>query len=229
MRIFAIGDLHLSKQDKPMDIFGREWIDHSRKIKEAWLRFVANDDVVLIPGDISWAMGLEDAYEDLADILTLPGEKIFIRGNHDYWWSSYRKVINAFSEFKNAHFLQNNSISIGDYAFVGTRGWLIPSCAGYTTADERIYKRELIRFEMSLQSAQKDKRKIAMLHFPPLFSDQVISGFVELLEKYEVDTVVYAHLHGKSCKSGFEGIRNGVRYILCSADYINFTPVTIKN
>ena len=112
---------------------------------------------------------------------------------------------------------------------MGTRGWLIPSCAGYTTADERIYKRELIRFEMSLQSAQKDKRKIAMLHFPPLFSDQVISGFVELLEKYEVDTVVYAHLHGKSCKSGFEGIRNGVRYILCSADYINFTPVTIKN
>jgi predicted phosphohydrolase len=91
MRIFAIGDLHLSKQDKPMDIFGREWIDHSRKIKEAWLRLVANDDVVLIPGDISWAMGLEDAYEDLADILTLPGEKIFIRGNHDYWWSSYNK------------------------------------------------------------------------------------------------------------------------------------------
>ena len=227
MNIFAIGDLHLSKHDKPMDIFGAEWKNHAEKIETAWNNIVTNDDVVLIPGDISWAMTLENALYDLSEILSLPGEKIFIRGNHDYWWASYNKVKNTFSKYKNVHFLQNNSIVFGEYSFVGTRGWLIPSCAGYCLSDERVYKRELIRLEMSLQTAQENKTKIAMLHFPPLFDDQVISGFVELLEKYEVDTVVYAHLHGKSCKLGFEGERNGVKYMLCSADYIDFQPIRI--
>lgn len=220
--IYAIGDLHLSfSTDKPMKIFGDNWYKHYEKIKKDWEAKVSDEDLVLIPGDISWAMKLNEAKKDMDFITKLPGRKMLIRGNHDYWWSSLTKVSNMFSQLE---FIQNNSIIYNDIAICGTRGWICPNKTKYTKDDEKLYKREVNRLEIALSSIKQSVDSIyVMTHFPPTNDMLEPSDFTRLYEKYNVDKVIYGHLHGKnSFKMGLQGIRNNVEYILVSCDYLDF-------
>ncbi|HWQ58566.1 MAG TPA: metallophosphoesterase [Clostridia bacterium] len=224
MKVYCIGDLHLpGNSEKPMDVFGHAWDDHPTRIREAWRDTVESHDLVLVPGDISWAMRLEDVREDLAFIGSLPGTKLLLRGNHDYWWNSISKVRALLPE--GCFALQNDAFHFGDFAFAGSRGWVCPGSAGFSEEEDRgIYERELIRLGLSLDAAKPGERLLAMLHFPPFNEKRMSSGFTSLLESHGVETVVYGHLHDKACASAFEGKRGGVSYMLCSADHIGFTP-----
>lgn len=228
MAIYAIGDLHLSGySSKPMDIFGDHWSDHANKIKNNWLNKVSDDDAVLIPGDISWAMNLEEAMLDLQWIADLPGKKYLIRGNHDYWWNSITKLN---SLFDCMHFVQNNFFTYNEYVICGTRGWNCPNHYKFTGHDEKIYIREATRLEMSLKAAKKSGHDniIAMLHYPPTNDKLEPSLFTEVLEKYNVSNVVYGHLHGEiSYDAGLKGIYNNVNYHLASCDYAQFDIMKI--
>ena len=225
MALYAIGDLHLSfSEDKPMDIFGENWANYEKKIKENWEKKIKNEDVVLIPGDISWAIKFEKAFIDLEWIDNLPGRKIMIKGNHDYWWTSLKKMNN---KFKTLEFLHNNFYTYYDYAICGTRAWNSPSEINFTEKDLKIYNRELIRLKLSLDSAKKSgfNKFIVMIHYPPTNDLKERSGFMEIFEEYNVEKVVYGHLHTKSSFfSSIQGIVNGVEYILTSSDYIEFNP-----
>ena len=185
MNIYAIGDLHLSGEPptKPMEIFGEHWLGHKEKIKENWLATVKADDTVIICGDISWAMGIKNAAEDLAWLAQLPGRKLLLRGNHDYWWSSLAKMQQLYGE--NFEFLQNDCIMAGDTAICGTRGWVLPSSENFTAEDEKIYKREAIRLEMSLKAAAKQNPAsiIVAMHYPPLFAAEEHTLFTDLVER----------------------------------------------
>ena len=227
MKVFAIGDLHLSlDSDKPMDVFGPQWDHHAQRIAESWKEAVSAEDLVLVPGDISWAMHLKNAAADLKYIGDLPGHKVILRGNHDYWWDSLAKVRNALPA--GVYALQNDALAIGGVAVAGSRGWTCPGSQNFDPAtDQRIYERELIRLELSLEKAAGKGTMICMLHYPPFNESRASSGFTELFERYEANLVVYGHLHGKSCKSAFEGVKNGVQYVLCSADYLEFRPKLI--
>jgi len=205
-----------------MDIFGEHWAGHFERISEDWKERVSEEDIVLLPGDISWAVALADARQDLEMIGKLPGKKVLLRGNHDYWWGGIGRVRDALPDGMYA--LQNDCIVVENIAFTGSRGWTCPGSSGFAEEDERLYQRELIRMGMSLEKAPKDLLKICMLHFPPFNERRQPSGFTELFEKHGVHTVVYGHLHGRSCKNAFEGERNGVNYLLCSADHLDFAP-----
>ena len=226
MAIYAIGDLHLSgHSDKPMDIFGDHWTGHENKIKASWLEKVKENDAVLIPGDISWAMTLEKAIIDLEWIACLPGIKYLIRGNHDYWWKSITKLNLLFDSM---NFVQNNSFTYMEYAICGTRGWICPNDYKFTDHDKKIYLREVNRLEMSLKSAKQQGHNninniIAMMHYPPTNDKLEPSLFTEIFEKYNVDYVIYGHLHDEASYGyGLQGIHNGVNYKLVSCDYLNF-------
>ncbi|MDR0840725.1 MAG: metallophosphoesterase [Christensenellaceae bacterium] len=227
MKLFALGDLHLSQGcAKPMDIFGANWDGHADRIAGAWERLVGPEDVVLIPGDISWAMHMQQAAYDLELIARLPGRKVLLRGNHDYWWDSLAKVRAALPAGMYA--LQNDSLSFGGIAIAGTRGWVCPGSALFDAArDQKLYQRELMRLELSLKAMEQGQRRVCMLHYPPFNERRQQSGFTELLEAHGVERVIYGHLHGKSCKNAFEGERGGIVYTLCSADHLEFTPKLI--
>jgi len=227
LKIFAIGDLHLpGNSEKPMDVFGEKWDRHFERIADAWQTLVGEADVVLIPGDVSWALRLSDAEDDLNAIGRLNGQKALLRGNHDYWWNSLSKVRSMLPNGMYA--VQNDHVHIGGIAFAGSRGWTVPGSVGFHTAeDERLYERELTRLELSLASVEKGMPLIGMLHYPPFSERRVPSGFCELFERFSAREVVYGHLHGKACKNAFEGIHNGIRYTLCSADHIDFAPKLI--
>lgn len=221
MKIFAIGDLHLPGGDnKPMSVFGAHWDGHFEKICEDWRQKVAQDDVVLLPGDLSWAMQLCDAMPDLQAVGVLPGKKIILRGNHDYWWCG----INHLREIlpQGMYALQNDAMQLGDVAFCGSRGWTIP--AGDEGEDRKIYDRELIRMEMSLERAKKlnASRLVMMTHYPPLDEKHNDTPVSDLIEKYGVTDVVYGHLHGGSLRGAFNGERKGVRYYCVSCDGLDF-------
>ena len=223
MHIYAIGDLHLSfAAEKPMDVFGRRWADHAARLLAAWNETVAEDDLVLIPGDISWAMQLSQASPDLAFIGALPGKKLLLRGNHDYWWSSLNRVRAALPDGVNA--LQNDAFDFGEYTIGGTRGWTCPGANGFTAADEKIYRREAQRLELSLMRMAEGKTRIVMTHFPPFCEPGFDTAFTALFSKYGVQYAVYAHLHGAAHKLAFEGEHNGVQYLFAAADYLQFMP-----
>lgn len=198
MRVFAIADPHLSKaQPKPMNIFGGNWQGHPEIFFEQWHEVVRDDDLVLIPGDISWAMKLEGALLDLNDIATLPGKKVILRGNHDYWWSAIGKVRAALPERMYA--LQNDALCIDGITIAGTRGWTCPGTYGFTEDDQKIYVREVERLNLSLQAAKKLKgdKFVVMLHFPPTNARLEPSGFTDLLLKAKPDALIFGHLHGE--------------------------------
>ncbi len=231
MRLFAIGDLHLSGTvDKPMDVFGSQWDRHFLRIQENWRRVVGSEDTVLIPGDISWAMKLEEAEADLRWIGELPGRKIITKGNHDYWWNSLTRVRSLLPEGMQA--LQFDAADLGTCVVCGTRGWLIPTAAEpLSPENEKIYRREVQRLSMALDSAGRmaDGRPVVvMLHYPPLTRTERSSGFTELLESRGVCRVVYGHLHGAGIPMGYSGVQNGVRYDLVSCDSIQFTPKELR-
>jgi len=242
LNIYAIGDLHLpGSRDKSMDVFGERWRDHARRVAEDWDARVKERDWVLLPGDLSWAMRLDEAREDLRWIGARPGRKALMRGNHDYWWQSLRKVREALAPGCEA--LQNDTLSLGGGAVVaGSRMWAPPglSFAGAmelpagsaeaggdreanAEADAKIFRRELGRLEMSLKALPAGSRlRIAMLHFPPLDLRFEASEVTALLERYGVTECVFAHLHNVKPEARFEGVLNGVHYQLVSSDYLGF-------
>ena len=234
MSIFAIGDLHLSFDErisKPMDIFGSRWENHAERLKQNWEENIGKDDTVLVCGDISWGLRLEEAMADLKWIESLPGRKIITKGNHDLWWGSIKRL-NDISE--KIRFLQNDAVLIFDgdkkVSICGTRGWICPGTDGFDEHDEKIFKRELIRLEMSLEDAKRHEPDvtIAMLHYPPCNDKFQPSEFTKMLSSYGVKTCIYGHLHGKDAfKNGFQGILNGVEYKLVSLDYIEANPIKI--
>ena len=227
MKLFAIGDLHLShSSNKPMSIFGPNWDNHAERIAAAWRERVSDEDAVLIPGDISWAMQLDEARLDIEYIAALPGKKVIMRGNHDYWWSSISKVRDMLPCCMYA--LQNDTVEFGSVTIAGSRGWICPGSSGFDPeTDQKIYDREVIRLQLSLSGAKQGSRIIVMLHYPPFNEKRAPSGFTEIFEKYSVEQVIYGHLHGKACRNAFEGIRNGIEYTLCSADHLDFVPKLI--
>jgi predicted phosphohydrolase len=218
MRIFAIGDLHLpgGSENKSMDVFGGLWESHFEKIKKDWLARVSQEDVVLIPGDISWAMSFEDALHDLAAICALPGRKILLKGNHDYWWGSITRLRQALSG--EAYALQNDALLFGGVGFAGSRGW------EKIGEDGKIQRREIIRMELSLRTAREkgSERIVAMTHYPPFDESGGASPMTRLFEEYGVSDVVYGHLHGEGARGAVQGERGGVRYHLAACDYLNF-------
>lgn len=225
MKVYAISDLHLSLNgEKPMDIFGTGWGNYLEKIKSDWNSKVKCDDIVLISGDISWAMKLEDALNDISFLETLNGIKILIRGNHDYWWQGISRIREKLP--KNVYALQNDSLKIGEYVFCGSRGWSVEGSPDFKEQDRVIYLREVERFKLALNSAQKIRndgdKLICLIHFPPFNVRCENSLFTELFEKYSVDKVVYGHLHGKEAKTYLRTNKNGVEYILTSCDILNY-------
>ena len=231
MRVFAISDLHLpGGEAKPMDIFGLHWENHFEKIQADWQQKVAEDDLVLIAGDISWAMRLADAASDLEAIGALPGRKVILRGNHDYWWSSISRVRAALPEGMYA--IQHDALTFGNVIICGTRGWISPDSAQATEDDARIYQREAMRLSLSLAEAEKMRetllaqgkkpRIIAMLHYPPFGDKAQASEVTALLCEAGVDDAIYGHLHGPGLQGAFTGTLDGVRYHLTSCDGLGF-------
>lgn len=226
MKIFAIGDLHLaSSVDKPMNVFGDNWDRHIEKIKYNWEKQITKEDLVIVAGDISWAMNLEEAKEDLELLHHLPGKKICVRGNHDYWWEKIGKLNQLYEDI---YFLQNKAYHIDGIALCGTRGWLCPNDTKFTEHDQKIYEREAIRLKLALEEAKNIENKIVVLHYPPTNDKKEPSLFTELIETYNVKQVIYGHLHGERAYSqSLLGEYKGTRYQLVSADYLNFRPVPI--
>ncbi len=225
MSVFAISDLHLPGGDvKPMDVFGTHWEHHFERIQADWRERVAPDDLVLLPGDISWAMRLSDAVPDLAAIAALPGRKALLRGNHDYWWSSITQVRAALPE--GMHALQNDALRFDGVVVCGSRGWLCPGTAALSADDEKVYARELTRLELSLVDAQKKRqpgdRLTAMLHYPPFADRCRPTEVTALLARYGVEDAVYGHLHGAGLCGAFSGEMDGVRYHQASCDGLGF-------
>ncbi|MZQ75819.1 MAG: serine/threonine protein phosphatase [Peptoclostridium sp.] len=228
MALYAIGDLHFGMAvDKPMDIFGDEWIEHRGKIIESWKSMVTEEDTVIIAGDTSWAINMEEAMPDLEDISLLPGKKIIVKGNHDYWWTTLSKLNRL---FEGMIFIQNSFAAYEDYAVCGSRGWLCPNDYYFTSSDEKIYRREINRLRIALEGAKAAgyKKLIVATHYPPTNDRQDESEFTRLYEEFGVEKVVYGHLHGKEAfKGALRGERNGVEYIFAACDYTGFKLVKI--
>ena len=230
MKIFAISDLHLSVNNpKPMDIFGPTWEGYLEKIFEDWKAKVSDEDLVLLSGDFSWAMKLEETKEDFEMLKDLPGKKIIIRGNHDYWWKSISAVRDFLPE--NFYAIQNDALKFGNYIICGTRLWNLPDGDKPLSEEkEKIYRRELIRLEMTLQTANSLKEAgdkiVCMLHYPPYTFKEEDNEVTALLEKYSVDTVVYGHIHAY-CKQNLVLDKNGVKYYLTSCDIVDNQMIEI--
>lgn len=220
MALWTIGDLHLSHStDKPMDIFGERWNGHSKKIKEFWLQNVHQDDTIVIPGDISWAINLSEAKEDLLYLHRMPGRKILLKGNHDYWWETLTKMneLLAQIEIDSISFLQNNHFLYREFALCGTRGWALEG-----ENWEKMIARETQRLQLSLASAPVETEKIVFLHYPPIYQDNVCESMIDLMKQYDVKRCFYGHLHGNSIKNAVVGENFGINFSIVSADSLDF-------
>lgn len=231
MRVFAISDLHLSVNNpKPMDIFGPTWDNYLGKIFDDWKEKVTDEDLVLMAGDFSWAMKLEDAIADFKMLEELPGKKVIIRGNHDFWWKSISAVRGVLPP--NFYAIQNDAMKFGDVVVCGTRLWNLPfSIKSWNEENEKIYRRELIRLEMTLQNAQKlktgEEKIICMLHYPPYTFKEEDNEVTMLLEKYGASAVVYGHIHAY-CKQNLVLEKNDIKYFLTSCDIVGNRLIEIK-
>ena len=231
MNIYAISDLHMSKVcSKPMDIFGSKWVDYLDKIKADWSEKVDDGDVVLIGGDISWAMDLEDAIPDVNELIPLKGKKVFVRGNHDYWWKSISRVRASLPE--DFYALQNDCVKFGNVIICGSRAWCVEGSPDFQEKDRKIYLREVERLRLALKSAQKimqDGDEIyCLIHFPPFNVRRENSLFTDLFESFGVKKVIYGHLHGKDSRADLKVLKNGIEYYLTSCDLLNNKLVLIK-
>ena len=229
MALYAIGDLHLSlATDKPMDVFGGAWVGYVDKLKEG-LSCIGPDDTTVLLGDLTWALDLQGAREDFAFINSIPGRKIILKGNHDYWWTTATKFY-KFCEaegFSNMYVLNNNAYEYEDIAICGTRGWFFEEDAAEGSHNDKIFKRELIRLEASLKSAGEG-RKLCFLHYPPRYRGYECPEILALLKTYGVEACYYGHLHGDSHKLAIEGHHDGTDFHLCAADFVKFVPIRIK-
>lgn len=229
MSIYVIADLHLSfKQEKPMNIFGDNWTNHEEKIRRNWIEKVNEDDLVVLPGDFSWAMYLEDTYEDFKFLNSLPGKKILLRGNHDYWWSTLKKMREFIenNNFSNIDFIYNTAFEYDNKIITGTRGWAITDSEN----SNKMIKRENIRLKLAIEDGIKnygaDKEIIVFMHYPPLISKNLLSNpnleFYKTLREYNVKKCYYGHLHANSHKDAVEGKVGEIQFNLISADYLKF-------
>ena len=227
MALYAIGDLHLCLgAQKPMDIFGGAWVGYMDKLKEG-LSVIGPEDTTVLLGDLSWALDLQEANADFSWINEIPGKKIILKGNHDYWWSTAAKFQKFCDEngFKDMHLLNNNHYTYQSWAICGTRGWFFEEerSSGH---DEKVFHRELMRLEASLMSAG-EKTKLVFLHYPPKYKGYECSEIIALLKKYNVRQCFYGHLHGASHGLAMEGIWDGIDYRLVAADKLNFKPLLV--
>lgn len=228
MALYTIGDLHLSQTaDKSMDVF-EGWENYTQRIKENWNALVAPEDTVVLAGDISWGMNMEEAMADFLLIDALPGQKIILKGNHDYWWASVTSMHRAFEEhgITTIDFLHNNSYSIDGMAICGSRGWLFEDEEPH---DAKIIRRERIRIDNSLNSVSENTaEKVLFLHYPPVFGDQVQEPFIEVMQKHGVKRCYYGHIHGPGHQYAVTERRYGIEFHMVSADYLNFTPLLVS-
>ena len=225
MKVFAVSDLHLSGLvEKPMNVFGEGWEGHLDKIKADWREKVTKEDVVLLGGDTSWGMKLEEGMYDVASLADLPGTKVFIRGNHDYWWTGITRVRNSRPD-DSFYFLQNDCVKLGNVIVAGSRGWTCPGSPDFTDHDQALYLREAERFRLAFQEVRKVREEgdtlIALIHYPPFNVKKEETLFTALFDENKVDKVVFGHLHG----SGFFPLkceRGGIEYFLTSCDKVKF-------
>lgn len=236
MSIYTIGDLHLSfYENKPMSIFGENWAGHEEKIKNDWIEKVKENDLVILPGDFSWSTYLKDTYEDFSYLNKLPGKKLLLKGNHDYWWTtvtSMRKFLKE-NDFNQIDFLYNSAYEFENYIIAGTRGW----GQNEEGEDKKLLKREVGRLELSLAEASKlnenqEKEIIVFLHYPPIINSNIInnemSDFIKIMKKYDIKRCFYGHLHSSSIKEAVEGQYYGIDFRLVSADSLNFELLKIE-
>lgn len=234
MSIYTIGDLHLSfKNPKPMNIFGENWKNHEEKIKKDWISKVKEEDTVIHPGDFSWGMKLEDTIPDFEYLKKLPGKKILLKGNHEYWWTTITNMKKFLIEndFKNIDFIQNNSIVVENKIICGTRGWSLNNIE--TENSKKILAREAIRLELSIKDAmskneKEEKEIIVFMHYPPITKQELNTDFFKLLKKYKIKRCYYAHLHGKSLEDAVQGDIEGIEFKVVSADGLDFKLLEIK-
>ena len=227
MALYVLGDLHLSLGvNKPMDIFGGRWEGYMDKLREG-LSVLTPEDTIVLLGDLSWALDMEGAKEDFTFIHSIPGRKLIVKGNHDYWWSTASKFEKFCAQygFENMHLLHNNCYYYNDVALCGTRGWFFEEDKE-GTHDEKVFRRELGRLETSLKAAG-EAGKLCFLHYPPRYRGYTCPEILELLAAYGVKDCYYGHLHGDSHKLALQGESAGIGYWLASADYLNFKPMKI--
>ena len=228
MALYVLGDLHLSlNSDKPMDVFGAKWADHARRLKESFA-YLTKEDTTVLCGDLSWAMSLEEAAEDLRYIDALPGRKIILKGNHDYWWTTAAKMQALFERLGigSIEILHNNCRLYGEIALCGTRGWFFEEESG-GEHDRKIMNRETGRLRTSLEAADSAERKLVFLHYPPRFNRFVCRDLTAVMKEYGVRDCYYGHLHGEGHAYAFTGEAEGIRYHMISSDYLDFRPLRI--
>ena len=228
MALYAMGDLHLCLgAPKPMDVFGGAWVGYMEKLKRG-LSVITGDDTLILMGDLSWALDLNSAVADFAWINEIPGRKIILKGNHDYWWSTQAKFTKFCVEngFSDLNLLNNNCYFYDDWAICGTRGWFFEEERS-GDHDEKVFRRELIRLEASLKAAG-DREKMVFRHYPPRYKGYTCREILDLLKSYGVRRCFYGHLHGASHKLAMEGTWDGIEYRLLSADYLDFQPYIVK-
>jgi len=232
LSIYSVSDLHLSfSVDKPMNIFGNKWENYTEKLYENWQKKVSSDDLVVIPGDISWATYLDECYADFDFINKLNGKKVILKGNHDYWWTTLNKMRKYAldNNFDSIEFLQNNTFIYEKYAICGTRGWSLIN-EGSTELNMKIFDREKQRLILSLEAAMRHKPDeiIVAMHYPPVDLEMVNLDFIDIMKQYNVKTCIYGHLHSYSHNTAVTGNFEGIDLKLVSGDYINFDPVLLK-
>lgn len=231
MSIFAISDLHLSLNgEKPMDIFGGTWDNYTERMMKNWNSIVTENDIVIVPGDISWATYIEDAVADFSYVNSLNGKKLILKGNHDYWWTTVNKMNNFLKEndFDTIEIIQNNAIMYNDIAICGTRGWTIPSSASMSD-DRKIFEREKQRLILSLEDAKAKKAKeiIVAMHYPPIDKSTYNSDFIDIMSTYGVNICIFGHLHAQAHAFAPTGNHSGIELKLVSCDYLNFIPALL--
>ena len=237
MAIYTIGDLHLSfHEKKPMSIFGENWKGHEQKIKQDWESKVKENDLVVLPGDFSWSTYLKDTYEDFSYLNSLPGKKILLKGNHDYWWTtltSMRKYVKE-NNFESIDFIYNTAYEYENYIIAGTRGW----GQNEEADNQKLLNREVARLELSLREAIKlnekqEKEIIVFLHYPPITNNNLknneITDFIKVMQQYKIKRCYYGHLHSSSIKDAVEGEYGGINFKLVSADGLDFKLLKVAN
>lgn len=229
MSLFVIADLHLSfGANKPMNIF-RGWDNYEERLEKNWRSLVTDEDTVVIPGDISWAMKLNECYEDFKFIHNLPGKKLLLKGNHDYWWDTRRKIENYLNEnsFDSIEIVFNSAKAVGEYAVCGTRGWFYDAEAD---SDKKVLNREVGRLRTSITEALKTGLEpVVFLHYPPVYGDQRCDDILNVLKEYNIKKCYYGHLHGSNvAKKAVTGEFEGINFKLISSDYVKFVPILVR-
>ena len=226
MALYVLGDPHLSlRSQKPMDVFGGAWTGYMDKLREG-LSVLKSEDTIVLAGDLSWGMSLEEAAEDFAFLDSFPGRKLIVKGNHDYWWTTANKTYTFWAQhgFTTLNLLHNNCYEYGEYALCGTRGWFLDE--DKNGHNQKVFNRELMRLETSLKAAG-ERPKLAFLHYPPLYQGYRCQEILDLLERYQVKACYYGHLHGGSHRLALEGIHGSVEYQLIAGYFLGFRPLKI--